>query len=79
MPAQIIDGKALALILREGIAQEVSALEKDTGIQPGLAAVLVDESDAEVEPTATAGPSAAPSPAPAAAAKAETAEVESPH
>ena len=46
MPAQIIDGKALALRLREGIAQEVSALEKETGIKPGLAAVLVGDDPA---------------------------------
>ena len=46
MPAQIIDGKALALRLREEIAQEVSALEKDTGIKPGLAAVLVGDDPA---------------------------------
>ena len=46
MPAQIIDGKALALSLREKIAQEVSALEKDTGIKPGLAAVLVGDDPA---------------------------------
>ena len=46
MPAQIIDGKALALSLREEIAQEVSALEKDSGIKPGLAAVLVGDDPA---------------------------------
>ena len=46
MPAQIIDGKALALRLREGIAQEVGALGKDTGITPGLAAVLVGDDPA---------------------------------
>jgi methylenetetrahydrofolate dehydrogenase (NADP+)/methenyltetrahydrofolate cyclohydrolase len=46
VPAQIIDGKALALSLREEIAQEVSALEKDTGIKPGLAAVLVGDDPA---------------------------------
>ena len=46
MPAQIIDGKALALCLREKIAQEVSVLEKDTGIKPGLAAVLVGDDPA---------------------------------
>ena len=46
MPAQIIDGKALALSLREEIAQEVSALGKDTGIKPGLAAVLVGDDPA---------------------------------
>jgi methylenetetrahydrofolate dehydrogenase (NADP+)/methenyltetrahydrofolate cyclohydrolase len=44
--AQIIDGKALALRLREGIGQEVSVLEKNTGIKPGLAAVLVGEDPA---------------------------------
>jgi methylenetetrahydrofolate dehydrogenase (NADP+)/methenyltetrahydrofolate cyclohydrolase len=46
VPAQIIDGKALALSLREEIAQEVSALEKDSGIKPGLAAVLVGDDPA---------------------------------
>lgn len=46
MPAHIIDGKALALSLREGIQQEVSVLEKDTGIRPGLAAVLVGDDPA---------------------------------
>jgi len=46
VPAQIIDGKALALSLREEIAQEVSALEKDSGIMPGLAAVLVGDDPA---------------------------------
>lgn len=46
MPAQIIDGKALALCLREEIAQKVSVLEKDTGIKPGLAAVLVGDDPA---------------------------------
>jgi methylenetetrahydrofolate dehydrogenase (NADP+)/methenyltetrahydrofolate cyclohydrolase len=44
--AQIIDGKALALRLREGIGQEVSVLGKNTGIKPGLAAVLVGEDPA---------------------------------
>jgi len=44
--AQIIDGKALALRLRERIGQEVCALEKDTGIKPGLAAVLVGDNPA---------------------------------
>jgi methylenetetrahydrofolate dehydrogenase (NADP+)/methenyltetrahydrofolate cyclohydrolase len=46
VPAQIIDGKALALSLREEIAQEVSALQKDSGIKPGLAAVLVGDDPA---------------------------------
>ena len=43
---QIIDGKALALRLRENIAQEVRNLEKGTGIKPGLAAVLVGDDPA---------------------------------
>ncbi|MDH5585486.1 MAG: bifunctional methylenetetrahydrofolate dehydrogenase/methenyltetrahydrofolate cyclohydrolase FolD [Nitrospirota bacterium] len=46
MSAQIIDGKALALRLREGIAQEVDILEAKTGLKPGLAAVLVGEDPA---------------------------------
>lgn len=46
MSAQIIDGKALALGLREAIGREVSVLEKKTGIKPGLAAVLVGEDPA---------------------------------
>lgn len=46
MSAKIIDGKALALGLREGIGQEVSVLEKNTGIRPGLAAVLVGDDPA---------------------------------
>ncbi|PJA80533.1 MAG: bifunctional 5,10-methylene-tetrahydrofolate dehydrogenase/5,10-methylene-tetrahydrofolate cyclohydrolase, partial [Nitrospirae bacterium CG_4_9_14_3_um_filter_51_5] len=41
MPAHIINGKALAQTIREGIAEEVRLLEKDTGIKPGLAAILV--------------------------------------
>ena len=40
MPAHIINGKALAQTIREGIAEEVRLLEKDTGIKPGLAAIL---------------------------------------
>jgi methylenetetrahydrofolate dehydrogenase (NADP+)/methenyltetrahydrofolate cyclohydrolase len=46
VPAQIIDGKALAQTIREGIAEEVRLLEKDTGIKPGLAAVLVGDDPA---------------------------------
>lgn len=46
MSAQIIDGKALAQTIREGIAEEVRLLEKDTGIKPGLAAVLVGDDPA---------------------------------
>lgn len=46
MSAHIIDGKALALSLREGITHEVSTLEKKTGLKPGLAAVLVGDDPA---------------------------------
>ena len=46
MSAHIIDGKALALSLREDIAHAVSALEKETGVRPGLAAVLVGDDPA---------------------------------
>jgi methylenetetrahydrofolate dehydrogenase (NADP+) / methenyltetrahydrofolate cyclohydrolase len=46
VPAQIIDGKVLAQTIREGIAEEVRLLEKDTGIKPGLAAVLVGDDPA---------------------------------
>ena len=46
MSAQIIDGKLLALKLRESIAQEVSALEAETMMKPGLAAVLVGDDPA---------------------------------
>jgi methylenetetrahydrofolate dehydrogenase (NADP+) / methenyltetrahydrofolate cyclohydrolase len=46
VPAQIIDGKALAQTIREGIAEEVRLLEKDTGIKPGLAAILVGDDPA---------------------------------
>ncbi|HNP29880.1 MAG TPA: bifunctional methylenetetrahydrofolate dehydrogenase/methenyltetrahydrofolate cyclohydrolase FolD [Nitrospirales bacterium] len=46
MSAHIIDGKALAQAIREGIAEEVRLLEKDTGVKPGLAAVLVGDDPA---------------------------------
>jgi len=46
VPAQIIDGKALAQTIRESIAEEVRLLEKNTGIKPGLAAVLVGDDPA---------------------------------
>ncbi len=53
---------------------------RDPNLGFRLAAVLMDESSAEVEPTADAGPSAAvPSPTPPAAAEAEAAELEAPH
>lgn len=46
MPAQTIEGKALAQTIRQGIAEEVRFFEKDTGIKPGLAAVLVGDDPA---------------------------------
>lgn len=46
VPAQTIEGKALAQTIREGIAEEVRLFEKDTGIKPGLAAVLVGDDPA---------------------------------
>ena len=46
MSAHIIDGKTLAQAIRTGIAEEVRHLEKDTGIKPGLAAVLVGDNPA---------------------------------
>jgi methylenetetrahydrofolate dehydrogenase (NADP+)/methenyltetrahydrofolate cyclohydrolase len=44
--AKIIDGKVLAQTIREEIAEEVRLLGKNTGIKPGLAAVLVGEDPA---------------------------------
>ncbi|GJL58391.1 MAG: bifunctional protein FolD [Nitrospirales bacterium] len=46
MSAQIIDGKALAQAIRGRLAEEVRLLEKDTGVKPGLAAVLVGDDPA---------------------------------
>ena len=46
MSAQVIDGKALALTIRQDIAEEVQILKNDTGIIPGLAAVLVGDDPA---------------------------------
>ena len=43
MTTHIIDGKALALGLREVIAQDVRNLNQETGVKPGLAAVLVGD------------------------------------
>lgn len=42
MRGQILDGKATALAVREGVAERVAALVKD-GVTPGLAVVLVGE------------------------------------
>lgn len=44
--ARIIDGKAFAAGLRARIGAGVAALTRDTGIQPGLAVVLVGEDPA---------------------------------
>lgn len=46
MAATIIDGKGLALALREHIKDEVTTLAGKSGIQPGLAAVLVGDDPA---------------------------------
>jgi 5,10-methylene-tetrahydrofolate dehydrogenase/methenyl tetrahydrofolate cyclohydrolase len=44
--ANIIDGKAFAQDLREKITRRTTRLKKETGIQPGLATVLVGEDPA---------------------------------
>jgi len=44
--ATIIDGKALAQRVRDRIAEEVADLQRDHGITPGLAAVLVGDDPA---------------------------------
>ena len=46
MAAQIIDGKALALSIREQIGKEVAQLVGQTNIKPGLAAILVGDDPA---------------------------------
>ncbi|MFT5140272.1 MAG: 5,10-methylene-tetrahydrofolate dehydrogenase/methenyl tetrahydrofolate cyclohydrolase [Lysobacterales bacterium] len=43
MPAEIIDGKAIAATIRAEIAAEVQALKSQTGKVPGLATVLVGQ------------------------------------
>jgi methylenetetrahydrofolate dehydrogenase (NADP+) / methenyltetrahydrofolate cyclohydrolase len=43
MPAQLIDGKAIAATVRQEVADEVAALKEKTGITPTLAVVLVGE------------------------------------
>jgi len=43
MPAEIIDGKAIAATIRAEIAAEVSEIKQQTGKVPGLATVLVGE------------------------------------
>ena len=44
--AQIIDGKQVAAQVRERVAQEVSLLQRDHGVTPGLTVVLVGENPA---------------------------------
>ena len=46
MAAQIIDGKALALSIREQIGKDVAQLVSQTGVVPGLAAILVGDDPA---------------------------------
>ena len=44
--AKIIDGKAVSQHLRGEIAKEVETLQKETGITPGLAVILVGDDPA---------------------------------
>lgn len=46
MTAKILDGKALAAVLREEIRQQTERFTAQTGIQPGLAVVLVGDDPA---------------------------------
>ena len=46
MTAQLIDGKAIAAKVRQQVAEEVTAFRAKTGIQPGLATVLVGDNTA---------------------------------
>jgi len=46
VPAQLIDGKALAQDIRQGIAQDIEVLVAQTGVRPGLAVVLVGDDPA---------------------------------
>jgi methylenetetrahydrofolate dehydrogenase (NADP+)/methenyltetrahydrofolate cyclohydrolase len=46
VPAQIIDGKALAQQIRERIAKDVVDLVSKKGVRPGLAAILVGDDPA---------------------------------
>lgn len=46
MPAQLIDGKALAQDIRQSIAQDIEALVGRTGVRPSLAVVLVGDDPA---------------------------------
>ena len=46
MPAQLIDGKALAQEIRQEIAKDIEVLLGQTGVRPGLAVVLVGDDPA---------------------------------
>ncbi|MDR4480058.1 MAG: bifunctional methylenetetrahydrofolate dehydrogenase/methenyltetrahydrofolate cyclohydrolase FolD [Nitrospira sp.] len=46
MAARIIDGKALAQQVREGLAKESAAVLAKTGVKPGLATILVGDDPA---------------------------------
>ncbi len=46
MAARIIDGKALAQQVREGLAKESAAVLAETGMKPGLATILVGDDPA---------------------------------
>ena len=48
MPAQIIDGKAIAADVRAEVAQRVAALKEERGVTPGLAFVLVGDNPASI-------------------------------
>lgn len=46
MAAKLIDGKALAQSIRDRIAKDVADLHANTGVRPGLAAILVGDDPA---------------------------------
>jgi methylenetetrahydrofolate dehydrogenase (NADP+)/methenyltetrahydrofolate cyclohydrolase len=46
MAARIIDGKAVAARVREQVARDVEQFERETGVRPGLATVLVGDDPA---------------------------------
>ncbi len=46
MAAQLLDGKVMALALREEIARDVAKLRQEKGVTPGLAVILVGDDPA---------------------------------
>ena len=46
MPAEILDGRALAQQVRRQVAEDVAALTSQTGVVPGLTVVLVGDDPA---------------------------------